>query len=397
MFYDTLKRVCSMNNTTVSGLVKELGLSTSKVTAWKNGTIPKGDILAKIADYFKVSVDYLLGRTSIPFTIKESANHRKLIYETPLSSEIGPHVIAYLDILGTKDRLKLNENECIENICAIHKMIMGMHSNSQMEKDFELTPSSLKCNVFSDNFIIAIKCDSEEKIGMLAYKLSLIVSWLQFKIFANYGYLTRGAIDYGNLFIDDNSVIGSSLVSAYSLESTNAKVPRVIISPEVSFNIKCFIGNDKILNYTYDADLTEHMFYPNFAYYIDINSDIIRVNNLIEEYKKEYSDDISVFKKYLWLKYKFESQMLKKIECAAKNQELRFHLSSISDYINRVQNNSSLMSLDIDATVSKIFTPISVASRDGGVEEIDISSTNVQDTMGKLPNIEQNIKPLDED
>lgn len=69
MFYDTLKNVCSTNNTTVSGLVKELGLSTSKVTAWKNGSIPKADTVAKIADYLDVSVDYLLGRTDSPTAI----------------------------------------------------------------------------------------------------------------------------------------------------------------------------------------------------------------------------------------------------------------------------------------------------------------------------------------
>lgn len=41
-------------------MLKELGLSTSKGTAWKKGSIPTGDIVAKIAEYFGVSTDYLL-------------------------------------------------------------------------------------------------------------------------------------------------------------------------------------------------------------------------------------------------------------------------------------------------------------------------------------------------
>lgn len=63
MFYERLESMCSRKGITVSSLVKALGLSTSKVTAWKNGSVPKGEILVKIADYLDVTVDYILGRT----------------------------------------------------------------------------------------------------------------------------------------------------------------------------------------------------------------------------------------------------------------------------------------------------------------------------------------------
>ena len=42
------------------------GLNHNSFNAWaKRGTIPSADILSKIADYFKVSTDYLLGRDEI--------------------------------------------------------------------------------------------------------------------------------------------------------------------------------------------------------------------------------------------------------------------------------------------------------------------------------------------
>ena len=63
MFFEILESLCSQNKTTVTQLLKTLGLSTSKGTAWRNGSIPSGDTLAKIADCLDVSVDYLLGRT----------------------------------------------------------------------------------------------------------------------------------------------------------------------------------------------------------------------------------------------------------------------------------------------------------------------------------------------
>lgn len=62
MFYERLKFICDKKNLTPTKVVKELGLSTSKVTAWKNGSNPKADIILKIADYLDCSVDYLLGR-----------------------------------------------------------------------------------------------------------------------------------------------------------------------------------------------------------------------------------------------------------------------------------------------------------------------------------------------
>ena len=56
-----LEKKCKPNT-----VAREIGLSTAIATKWKNGSIPKGDILVKIADYFDCSVDYLLGRTDNP-------------------------------------------------------------------------------------------------------------------------------------------------------------------------------------------------------------------------------------------------------------------------------------------------------------------------------------------
>lgn len=63
MFYERLVFLCSERNVTVTSLLRDLGYSTSKGSAWKKGSIPKGNILNDIADYFDVSTDYLLGKT----------------------------------------------------------------------------------------------------------------------------------------------------------------------------------------------------------------------------------------------------------------------------------------------------------------------------------------------
>lgn len=60
MIYKQLAELCDSIGTTPTAFVKDvLKLSSSKVTAWKNGSIPKSEILIQIADYFGVTVGYL--------------------------------------------------------------------------------------------------------------------------------------------------------------------------------------------------------------------------------------------------------------------------------------------------------------------------------------------------
>lgn len=62
LFWDRFSFLCSEKNKKPNTVCKELGLSTATATHWKNGTIPKGDVLVSVAQYFSCSVDYLLGR-----------------------------------------------------------------------------------------------------------------------------------------------------------------------------------------------------------------------------------------------------------------------------------------------------------------------------------------------
>lgn len=62
MFYEILVRLCAEKGTTPTSMVKELGISGGSVTWWKQGKIPHAPTLKKIADYFGVTVEYLLGK-----------------------------------------------------------------------------------------------------------------------------------------------------------------------------------------------------------------------------------------------------------------------------------------------------------------------------------------------
>ncbi|MDR1565506.1 MAG: helix-turn-helix domain-containing protein [Oscillospiraceae bacterium] len=60
MFYKTLKELCLKNETNVTQLCNDLGLSSANTGNWKRGSHPKIGTLNLIAERFGVSVEYLL-------------------------------------------------------------------------------------------------------------------------------------------------------------------------------------------------------------------------------------------------------------------------------------------------------------------------------------------------
>ena len=64
MFYDLFCTLCKEKGISPTRATIEIGLSRTIGTKWKKtAATPQGETLQKIADYFGVSVDYLLGNT----------------------------------------------------------------------------------------------------------------------------------------------------------------------------------------------------------------------------------------------------------------------------------------------------------------------------------------------
>ena len=67
MFYDVFKRLCDEKGVSCNRAATEIGLSNATATKWKKtGATPSGDTLSKIAVYFDVSIDVLLGNEEKP-------------------------------------------------------------------------------------------------------------------------------------------------------------------------------------------------------------------------------------------------------------------------------------------------------------------------------------------
>ena len=63
MFFNRFKALCEERQISVYRACTDIGLNRSAVAKWKEGSKPNGTTAAKLADYFGVTTDYLLGQS----------------------------------------------------------------------------------------------------------------------------------------------------------------------------------------------------------------------------------------------------------------------------------------------------------------------------------------------
>ena len=79
-----IKDLANEKGVSLSELERSIGISNGSISKWEKSS-PKADTLQKVADYFNVSVDYLLGRTNkrnyYELTEKDEKNIEKQLQE----------------------------------------------------------------------------------------------------------------------------------------------------------------------------------------------------------------------------------------------------------------------------------------------------------------------------
>ena len=63
MFFNRFRELCDQRKISVYRACTDIGLNRSAVAKWKNGGKPNGSTAAKLAAYFGVTTDYLLGQS----------------------------------------------------------------------------------------------------------------------------------------------------------------------------------------------------------------------------------------------------------------------------------------------------------------------------------------------
>lgn len=75
MFWEIYFHLCSEKGESPNSVAKKLSIASGTVTEWKRGRVPRPGTLKKIADYFGVSVNELLGQ---PKTDETSTDHASI-------------------------------------------------------------------------------------------------------------------------------------------------------------------------------------------------------------------------------------------------------------------------------------------------------------------------------
>lgn len=107
---DLIKSLCNKKGITVSALGVELGLGKNSITRWDENK-PSVDRVQKVADYFGVSVDYLLGRTDDPHPAISNDDVKNAIDEYVKSKGKQSTVIRYNGKEQTYETLDMTDEE----------------------------------------------------------------------------------------------------------------------------------------------------------------------------------------------------------------------------------------------------------------------------------------------
>ena len=74
LFFTRFQNLCRRNGTTVNAVGRIVGASSGSITAWKQGTEPRPSMVLKIAEYFGVTSDYLLGLDEKPADVLDQVD-----------------------------------------------------------------------------------------------------------------------------------------------------------------------------------------------------------------------------------------------------------------------------------------------------------------------------------
>lgn len=369
MFYEQLELLCKENGTTPTAFVRDvLNLSTSKVTAWSNGSIPKIGILKEIASYFNVTVGYLFdgkkenSDSDHVLNIKEKAN-------TDVSNWISNGYtncyVAFLDILGYKEYTNKHEFEDIFGIFKIYDFMRNSIKDTYIGPAFNIGELSvLKFNCISDTIVISVPSSTKRSLEMLIFAVDMIID----NLIRNHNLFIRGSIVEGELYADRNNYLfGKALVEAYEYERNLALYPRIILMPKIleKFlnkkessveNMKFLVSRDYIKN--------DDLYIVNYVKYILTNLAVERPKQISEKAGKQwikflntvhsYLEEcgiINIREKYLYFRdyYNFELRQLKTSGYAYFNSPIitdtifgeYLNATSYSEAARRNQNNQN--------------------------------------------------------
>ena len=115
---DKIRMLCNEKVITIAELERNLGLGAGTVSRW-NVRVPGVDKVQKVADYFSVTTDYLLGRVDTPNWATEQN-----VLDIERALHLNSTVVVY-------DGIKLTEDEK-EQVSSIIRGVLWKHLKNNL-------------------------------------------------------------------------------------------------------------------------------------------------------------------------------------------------------------------------------------------------------------------------
>lgn len=204
-------------------------------------------------------------------------------------------VLAYIDILGAKEMIKKDIDGSLNIVHEVYQASLELYKKLFSERIL------FNISIFSDNIVIAGGVESEAHLGN-AFKIIQIMTAIIQGNFLFRGLLCRGAITYGKFFKDSVMIWGGALVRAYTLESSVAIYPRIIIDPELVGNLHIFPSGPEYSPYWLKQDIDGLLYvdYLKESFIKDFDVVLLKELGAYDERLIECGNDIKIMQKNIW-------------------------------------------------------------------------------------------------
>lgn len=303
--YQKILQLCKEKGTTKTEVEKVCGFSQNSLLKWEQSS-PTIERVAKVADYFGVTIDYLVGRetrkqepttaaTTKPQSAEQSVQIRQIA--VPYKIYTSRQLIAFVDIIGTVEMSGIND-------LLFSNILKEVYDNFQvlLKKNGKCSNIQFKC--FSDNIAFSCKYQEENAISEISNMIDLLSAY-QIDLL-RHGILCRGCLTLGDVYIDNTFVIGNGLIDAYLMEKTKAIYPRIIVSDNIITIIKQHYKNEnteKLIIEDFDGN-----YFINFASLMR-KTDYVKLNTIIKPALQTHHEK-HIIEKYVWLQNYIRSAIL---------------------------------------------------------------------------------------
>ena len=225
------------------------------------------------------------------------------VLDLPETPEEKDYVIAYIDLLGTKELLANSSDASVFGDIYYPFLIAGKILPTMRDLKWD----NIKIKIFSDNILIAHPVSNPKNKEDVYSAYREVRNFLQFflSMFANKGILFRGAITVDKLLINDLMVWGKGLSAVVNLEENVAIYPRIVISDDLlkvfdSFGLTGVKFEEK---FSCLQDFDDCVFFDFFDYndFESMESLLELANEYIEK-KIQTGASPRIMQKYRWFK-----------------------------------------------------------------------------------------------